>query len=54
MLEFIVTWTVGLLILANMILWSFVVFIIALPLLIRAVLFMYGFTVGIIEGIRGK
>jgi hypothetical protein len=54
MLEFIVTWTVGLLIWANMLLWGFVFVIIALPLLIQAVFFVYGFIVGIIEGIRGK
>jgi len=34
MLEFIVTWTAGLLIWANMLLWGFVVFVSLLPLII--------------------
>ena len=34
MLEFIVTWTVGLLILANMLIWGFVIIVVALNILI--------------------
>ena len=55
MIEFIVTWTAGLLIWANMILWGFVIFLIVLNnLLIPVVVAVYGFTVGVIEGFRGK
>ena len=34
MLEFIVTWTIGLLILANMLIWGFVIVVVALNILI--------------------
>ena len=54
MIEFIVTWTAGLLIWANMLLWGFVIFLIAFNFLIHAVVAVYGFTVGVIEGFRGK
>ena len=50
----ILMWVLAVLIMANMVIWGFVIFIIALPLLVRAVMFMYGFTVGVIEGFKGK
>ena len=34
MLEFIVTWTIGLLILANMLIWGFVIIVVAINILI--------------------
>jgi hypothetical protein len=54
MLEFIMMWTAGLLVWANMFIWGFVFVLVALNLLIPAVIAVYGFTVGVIEGIRGR
>jgi len=54
MIEFILTWTAGLLIWANMFIWGSVIVLVALNLLIPAVVAVYGFTVGVIEGFKGK
>mgnify|MGYP006453085011 CR=1 FL=1 len=41
MLEFIVTWTIGLLILANMLIWGFVIVVVALNILIGIIRSVY-------------
>jgi hypothetical protein len=54
MLELIVTWTAGLLAWANILIWGTVFVLVALNFLIPAVLAVCGFTLGVIESIRGK